>query len=63
MSIGIYMGRLGLSAGNRDTAAIQAKLDHLMMSGDGDNHLFGIEMRRAAEIEDIRSSNHSKAIV
>ena len=50
-----------LIAQRRDTAAIQAKLDHLMMSGDGDNYLVGIEMRRADEIEEIRTSNQSKA--
>jgi low affinity Fe/Cu permease len=50
-----------LIAQRRDTAAIQAKLDHLMMHGDGDNRLVGIELRRTHEIEEIRSSNQDKA--
>jgi low affinity Fe/Cu permease len=50
-----------LIAQRRDTAAIQAKLDHIMMHGDGDNRLVGIELRRTHEIEEIRSSNQDKA--
>ena len=45
-----------LVAQRRDTSAIQAKLDHIMMSGEGDNDLVGLDSLPSAEIEKARSS-------
>jgi low affinity Fe/Cu permease len=39
---------------NRDGAAIQAKLDELIRSGDGKNDFIGIEHLTEAEVEDFR---------
>jgi low affinity Fe/Cu permease len=43
-----------LIAHKRDTAAIQAKLDELILSGTSSNRLVGIERQTAEEIEMIR---------
>ncbi len=39
---------------NRDGAAVQAKLDELIRSGDGKNDFIGIEHLTEAEVEDFR---------
>lgn len=39
---------------NRDGAAIQAKLDELIRSGDGENTFIGIEHLTDAEVEEFR---------
>lgn len=39
---------------NRDSAAIQAKLDELIRSGDGKNDFIGIEHLTEAEVEEFR---------
>ncbi len=47
-----------LIAQRRDTNAIQAKLDQILLSGDADRRLVGIERNTVQEIEDIRTEQH-----
>jgi low affinity Fe/Cu permease len=46
-----------LIAQRRDTAAIQAKLDHIMISSESDNRLVGIDLRSSHEIDAMRSEH------
>ena len=46
-------------AQKRDTAAIQAKLDQIILSGEADNKLIGIERQAFEEIEVVRKAQHA----
>ena len=50
-----------LIAQKRDTAAIQAKLDELILSGASSNKLIGIERQTSEEIEMFRQEQHGGA--
>jgi low affinity Fe/Cu permease len=50
-----------LIAQKRDTAAIQAKLDELILSGASNNRLIGIDRQTSEEIEMIRQEQHGGA--
>ena len=50
-----------LIAQKRDTAAIQAKLDELILSSASNNRLIGIERQTSEEIEMIRQEQHGGA--
>jgi low affinity Fe/Cu permease len=45
----------------RDTAAIQAKLDQIILSGESDNRLIGIDLKSSQEIAAMRSE-HQDAV-
>jgi low affinity Fe/Cu permease len=46
---------------NRDSAAIQVKLDELIRTGEAQNSFVGIEHLTAKELEDLRSLCESRA--
>ena len=52
-----------LIAQKRDTAAIQAKLDQIILSGEADNKLIGIERQSFEEIEVVRKAQHDEGPV
>lgn len=57
--VAIVIAATILVAQKRDTNAIQAKLNHLILSGDSHNQLVGIEKSTVKEIEDIRDQQHA----
>ena len=51
----VIIAAILLVAQRRDTTAIQAKLDRLMITSEGENDLVGLDNRPTHEIEKIRA--------